>query len=51
MVQFHVFLLESVLDIQAMIPIYQPQSWISVRLILRLLELMASCNLLVEHTS
>ncbi|KAJ1097500.1 hypothetical protein NDU88_002618 [Pleurodeles waltl] len=36
-------------DIQAMILIFQPLSWVSVRLTLRLLGLMASCILLVTH--
>ena len=32
-----------------MIPMFQPRSWISVRLTLRLLGLMASYILLVKH--
>ena len=37
-------------DILAMVPMFQSRSWISVRLTLRLLGLMASCILLVTHT-
>ncbi|KAJ1198544.1 hypothetical protein NDU88_002383 [Pleurodeles waltl] len=36
-------------DIQAMIPIFQPWSWVSGRPTLRLLGLLASCILLVTH--
>ena len=36
-------------DMGAMIPMFQPLSWFSVRMTLRLLELMASCILLVKH--
>ncbi|XP_078497067.1 uncharacterized protein LOC144753171 [Lissotriton helveticus] len=40
---------QRVRDIQALIPIFQPLSRVSVRLTLRLLGLMASCILLVHH--
>ncbi|KAJ1211174.1 hypothetical protein NDU88_006535 [Pleurodeles waltl] len=40
---------QRVQDIQVMIQMFRPLSWISVRQTLRLLGLMASCILLVKH--
>ena len=48
--QFRAFLAEwRVQDIRAMILMFQLLSWISVRMTLRLLGLLASCILQVKH--
>ena len=50
MVQFRACPLEQKSrTIQTIILMFQPYSWISVRMTLRLLGLMASCILLVNH--
>ena len=50
MMQFRAYPPERrVQDIKAMIPIFQPLSWISVRMTLMLLGLLASCILLVKN--